>query len=145
MKQQAIIEHDLGRHARVLAGPGTGKSATVIRMMLRAAEQLGRRGKLLTFTRAATNELRESPPHHVGARTSLRPTRDASGVDVASLHRLRHSVATYLVGNGHLLKAQARLGHREASTTLRTYAHTLPLDDADVADAMETLLAGADP
>lgn len=71
--------------------------------------------------------------------------RDASGVDVASLHRLRHSVATYLVGNGQLLKAQARLGHREASTTLRTYAHALPLDDADVADAMETLLAGADP
>lgn len=56
-------------------------------------------------------------------------------------------MATYLVGNGQLLKAQARLGHRDASTTLRTYAyaHALPLDDADVADAMETLLAGTDP
>lgn len=63
-EQQAIIEHDLGRDARVLAGPGTGKSATVIRMMLRAAEQLDRRGKLLTFTRAATNELREKVAEH---------------------------------------------------------------------------------
>lgn len=63
-EQQAIIKHDLNRHARVLAGPGTGKSATVIRMMLRAAEELGRRGKLLTFTRAATNELREKVAEH---------------------------------------------------------------------------------
>jgi superfamily I DNA/RNA helicase len=33
-------------------------------MMLRAAEELGRRGKLLTFTRAATNELREKVAEH---------------------------------------------------------------------------------
>ncbi len=63
-EQQAIIEHDLDRHARVLAGPGTGKSATVIRMMLRSAEERGHRGKLLTFTRAATNELREKVAEH---------------------------------------------------------------------------------
>ena len=42
-----------------------------------------------------------------------------------SLHRLRHSVATFLVGRGELLRAQHRLGHRDASTTLRNYAHVL--------------------
>jgi integrase len=49
---------------------------------------------------------------------------DLAGV---SLHRLRHSVATFLVGRGELLRAQQRLGHRDASTTLRNYAHALPL------------------
>ena len=58
-EQRAIIAHDTSRHGRILAGPGTGKSATVIRMMLEASRDGGGRGKLLTFTRAATNELRE--------------------------------------------------------------------------------------
>lgn len=66
--------------------------------------------------------------------------RDTAGVETATLHRLRHSVATHLVSNGQILKAQARLGHREASTTLRNYAHAIPLDDADVADSIEALL-----
>jgi integrase len=64
----------------------------------------------------------------------------AADVPGASLHRLRHSVATFLVGRGDLLKAQQRLGHREASTTLRNYAHALPLEDGEVADALEELL-----
>ena len=54
-------------------------------------------------------------------------------------------MATFLVGRGQILKAQARLGHREASTTLRNYAHAMPLDDADVADAIETLLCADRP
>jgi len=57
-EQQQVIGHDATRHARLLAGPGTGKSATVIRMMLRISEETDAKGKLLTFTRAATNELR---------------------------------------------------------------------------------------
>ena len=56
-EQEAIIAHDTRQHGRVLAGPGTGKSATVIRMLLEASRDSGSRGKLLTFTRAATNEL----------------------------------------------------------------------------------------
>lgn len=49
--------------------------------------------------------------------------RGRAGVDGASLHRLRHSVATFLVGRGEILQAQARLGHRDAATTLREYAY----------------------
>ena len=54
-----------------------------------------------------------------------------------TLHRLRHTVATVLVSQGRILHAQQRLGHRDASTTLRQYCHALPLEDLDVADTLE--------
>jgi len=57
-----------------------------------------------------------------------------------TLHGLRHTVATVLVSDGHLLQAQQRLGHKDASTTLRQYCHALPLHDQDIADHLETLL-----
>jgi DNA helicase-2/ATP-dependent DNA helicase PcrA len=62
-EQQRIIDHDPSRHARILAGPGTGKSATVIRLMLRLGDE-GKHGRLLTFTRAASNELKEKVAEH---------------------------------------------------------------------------------
>jgi integrase len=61
-------------------------------------------------------------------------------VSQPALHRLRHGVATHLVDNGKLLKAQARLGHRDPSTTLRHYSHTSLLDDQDVADELDAVL-----
>jgi len=63
----------------------------------------------------------------------------AAGVQAAALHRLRHGVATHLVDEGKLLKAQARLGHRDPSTTLRHYSHAVALDDEQDAD-IERLL-----
>jgi hypothetical protein len=45
---------------------------------------------------------------------------------------------------GLLLKAQARLGHRDPATTLRHYSHAIPLDDTDVADQLDGLLNGLD-
>lgn len=62
-----------------------------------------------------------------------------------SLHRLRHSVATFLVRQGDLLGAQQRLGHRDASTTLRNHAHALPLEDEEAADQIERSLLGFGP
>jgi DNA helicase-2/ATP-dependent DNA helicase PcrA len=57
-EQQAILGHDLRRHARILAGPGTGKSATVIALLnIRLPREPNFKVKLLTFTRAATQEL----------------------------------------------------------------------------------------
>jgi integrase len=58
----------------------------------------------------------------------------------AALHRFRHSVATALVEDGKILKAQARLGHRDPATTLRHYAHATPLDDVDIADEIDRRL-----
>jgi integrase len=66
--------------------------------------------------------------------------RDDAGLEDVSLHRLRHTVATYLVGRGDLLQAQHRLGHRDASTTLRNYAHAMPLEDEAVADDIDEML-----
>jgi integrase len=58
------------------------------------------------------------------------------------LHRMRHSVATFLVGRGEILRAQHRLGRRDPSTTLRNYAHALPLEDGEVADDIDIMLSG---
>ncbi len=58
------------------------------------------------------------------------------------LHRLRHTVATVLVSEGHLLQAQQRLGHAETSTTLRQYCHALPIHDLDTADRLDKVLSG---
>lgn len=55
-------------------------------------------------------------------------------------HRFRHSVATSLVEDGKILRAQARLGHRDPSTTLRHYAHATALDVLDVADGIDRRL-----
>lgn len=54
-EQRQILNHNLDRHARVLAGPGTGKSATFIALLIKNAGNV--RTRLLTFTRAATAEL----------------------------------------------------------------------------------------
>jgi integrase len=64
---------------------------------------------------------------------------DAAAVPDACLHRLRHTVGTVLVADGKILKAAGRLRHRDPSTTLRNYADALPLDDQDVADALDQL------
>ena len=55
-------------------------------------------------------------------------------------HGLRHTVATALVVEGHLLQAQQRLGHKDASTTRPQYSHALPLHDQEIADRLEILL-----
>jgi len=68
-----------------------------------------------------------------------------AGVPGASLHRLRHSVATFLVGRGELLRAQQRLGHRDPPTTLRNYAHAMPLQDESVADDIDQMLGTPGP
>jgi integrase len=44
------------------------------------------------------------------------------------------------------VKAQQRLGHRDASTTLRNYAHAMPLEDQAVADDIDEMLrTGGNP
>ena len=39
--------------------------------------------------------------------------------------------------------AQQRLGHRDASTELRNYAHSLPLEDQEAADTIERVVLNA--
>lgn len=57
-EQTAVLGHSLEECARLLAGPGTGKSATVVELVTQLlARDRPPRIRLLTFTRAATAEL----------------------------------------------------------------------------------------
>lgn len=68
LEQQRILDHQPGRHARVLAGPGTGKSATLVALIdLLLGGDAPPRIKLLTFTRAATGELAKKVSDHPAA------------------------------------------------------------------------------
>jgi superfamily I DNA/RNA helicase len=64
-EQEVILNHDPDRHARVLAGPGTGKSATIVALIDKLiTREPSSRIKLLTFTRAATGELARKVSAH---------------------------------------------------------------------------------
>jgi integrase len=93
---------------------------------------------LFASDHAHRNRLTTSHLAHCFARL-----RASAGVPEVTLHRLRHGVATFLVDRGEILEAQHRLGHRDPSTTLRNYAHAMPLEDQAVADAIDTLLAAS--
>jgi len=94
-EQQAILVHDPGQHARVLAGPGTGKSATLVALidqLLSGAEPP--RLRLLTFTRAATGELAKKVAAH----------RAAAAERPSTIHSFAISVLVRNPGAGDLPK-----------------------------------------
>jgi len=73
-EQQRVLAHDCRRHARVLAGPGTGKSSTVVRYMDTLLQRdPAPKVRLLTFTRSATRELAEKIGGATG-RQDIRPS-----------------------------------------------------------------------
>jgi len=87
----------------------------------------------LLFTTAAGSPMRFSNVH----RRHLKPLLKQAGVPWASLHNLRHTAATLLIGSGVDPKsAQTLLGHAKAETTLDTYADAIP---KNVDAAMEKL------
>jgi integrase len=69
-------------------------------------------------------------------------TKIADDVGVKThLHALRHFAATQLIGAGHDVRTVAgRLGHRDASVTLRVYSHALPERDRDAASFLGNAL-----
>lgn len=80
-EQALILQHDISRHARILAGPGTGKSATVVALIQRVfSAERPPRLKLLTFTRAATGELAQKVAEHPAVATQ-RPNTKGLTVD----------------------------------------------------------------
>ncbi len=86
-----------------------------------------------------TNPSRTVPLTPSGLRQRFDKIVKAADIPGACLHRIRHTMGTYLVEQGEILKAAGRCGHRDSATTLRNYAHALPLDDEDVADLLDTL------
>jgi integrase len=68
------------------------------------------------------------------------------GVTEVTLHTLRHFSASMLIASGRDVRTIAgRLGHSDASTTLRVYAHTVEGRDQDAADFLGGLLATRQP
>lgn len=133
--QEAVGPTKSGRPRRLTLGPTTADlwQTTVATWRARAApEPLGP----WLFSRRSDHATRltTSCAGHWFADLA-----DRAGHPDITLHRLRHTVATVLVGRGDILQAQYRLGHRDASTTLRIYSHALPLTDADAAAHLDRL------
>lgn len=60
-----------------------------------------------------------------------------------TLHELRHSSATWLIGSGvDIETVRKRLGHSKASVTLDVYAHAIPSKDQEAADVLESVFSG---
>ncbi len=82
-EQTEILGHNPSRHARVLAGPGTGKSATLVALVdLLLAGNPAPRVKLLTFTRAATGELAKKVSEHPAAAAERPSTIHSFAISV---------------------------------------------------------------
>lgn len=87
-EQEAILAHDRHRHARVLAGPGTGKSATLVALVDQLLEgNPAPRIKLLTFTRAATAELAKKVSEHPAAAAERPSTIHSFSISVLLQNR----------------------------------------------------------
>ncbi|PKQ27737.1 MAG: hypothetical protein CVT63_06505 [Candidatus Anoxymicrobium japonicum] len=82
-EQQAIINHRPGQHARILAGPGTGKSATLVALVNELLQELPRpKIRLLTFTRAATAELANKVSEHPAAAAERPSTMHSFAISI---------------------------------------------------------------
>ena len=59
------------------------------------------------------------------------------------MHDLRHFSATWAIASGHDVRAvAARLGHADASMTMRVYAHAVQSRDSLIAATMADVLDG---
>ena len=66
---------------------------------------------------------------------------DEDMLPVISFHELRHTSASILIAQGMEVTAVAkRLGHADASTTLRVYAHSFEERDRTASDMLENVL-----
>ena len=63
----------------------------------------------------------------------------AAGMPEVTLHRLRHTVATVLVGRGEILQAQYRSGTRTPTPRCGSTPTPKPLHDLDAADTLDEL------
>lgn len=83
--------------------------------------------------------------HHDTPSKWFRKFADRHGFEGVRFHDLRHTHASILLANNMDVVAVAhRMGHADASTTLRVYAHAYDSRDRDSARAMDRLLQQAD-
>lgn len=81
------------------------------------------------------------PYHHDTPSKQFRKFADANGFYGVRFHDLRHTHATLLFAdNIDAVAIASRMGHADASTTLRIYAHAIRRRDRESATAMQNLL-----
>lgn len=79
--------------------------------------------------------------HHDTPSKWFRRFADAHGFEGVRFHDLRHTHATVLLANNiDAVAVASRMGHADASVTLRTYAHALRRRDDDAARTVQALL-----
>ena len=79
--------------------------------------------------------------HHDTPSKWFRRFADAHGFEGVRFHDLRHTHATILLANNiDAVAVATRMGHADASVTLRIYAHALRRRDEDAAQAAQGLL-----
>ena len=102
----------------------------------RAGVALSADGYVFTLDPAGVRPFRPDSLSQAFARTCK-----VAGVTGISLHTLRHFSASMLIASGRDVRTVAgRLGHSDASTTLRVYAHMIDGRDQDAADFLGSLL-----
>ncbi len=79
--------------------------------------------------------------HHDTPSKWFRKFADKNGFEGVRFHDLRHTHASILLANNiDVVAVASRIGHSDASTTLRIYAHALARRDKEAAKAMDQLL-----
>lgn len=82
--------------------------------------------------------------HHDTPSRWFRHFADEHGFEGVRFHDLRHTHATLLLANGiDAVAVASRMGHEDASTTLRVYAHALRRRDDDAARVWQSFLDAA--
>lgn len=85
-----------------------------------------------------------APLHHDTPSKQFREFADRNGFEGVRFHDLRHTHATLLFANNiDAVAVASRLGHADASTTLRIYAHAIRRRDRESAQAMQALVERA--
>ncbi|NNN15576.1 MAG: site-specific integrase [Acidimicrobiaceae bacterium] len=114
----------------------------------RQKEDLRSAGKNLSLTMAANpylfySELDGTTPVHPDSPSKLfRRIADRHDWKELHLHSLRHFAATQLVAAGMDIRTIAgRLGHADASVTLKVYSHVVEAKNHEAASIMGALLA----
>ena len=120
------------------------------------AVQLLRQVKGTQLARAAEFDLPWDSEGFVFARADARPfdpervskgfteIRKAAGLPPCRLHDARHAAASHMLAAGApLAVVSERLGHSDITTTLRFYAHAIPGQQREVAEAYSRKLWGS--
>ena len=85
-----------------------------------------------------------SPMHHGTPSKQWRKFADKHGFVGIRFHDLRHSHASILLSsNVDVVSVSSRLGHENAGTTLKVYAHAVRKRDRTSADIMDTIMTRA--